>query len=43
MRYSCGEFQQKQNDELKAAIGDTKFQKLQAQKAEEKKAGKKKK
>jgi hypothetical protein len=37
------ELQKKQNDELKAAIGDTKFQKLQALKAEEKKAGKKKK
>ena len=43
MRYSCGELQQKQTDEWKAAIGDTKLQKLQAQKAEEKKAGKKKK
>lgn len=37
------ELQKKQNDELKALIGDAKFQKLQALKAEEKKAGKKKK
>lgn len=37
------ELQKKQNDELKAIIGDTKFQKLQTLNAEGKKAGKKKK
>lgn len=37
------ELQKKQNDELKATIGDTKFQKLQTLNAEGKKAGKKKK
>jgi len=35
------ELQKKQNDELKATIGDEKFQKLQALEAKEKKAGKK--
>lgn len=35
------ELQKKQNDELKATLGDDKFQKLQSIKAEEKKAEKK--